>query len=625
LCFFIMRFSKNRAPLACVPAAVVVLLGGISVGATAQTAEVGTVIVSATRVAQKLSDVLPSASVITREEIERSQAPTLVDLIQNQPGIEIGRNGGPGTLASIFMRGQESKNVAILVDGVPVQRDALGGLKLIDIPPSQIERIEILRGNMGALYGESAVGGAILIFTRSGASLSGPAASLTLGSRNTSDLTAGYNLRHDSWRMGISLQRFDTQGYSAMNPGQNPSVNPDKDGFERESVFLNAEKTLSSDLALGIQVNGIRSRVEYDSDNFGFALTEDIQSSWQQSSDITLYSRFNLSPEWSSRLAITQSSFENQEFYNGAPNGSFEGDQTSLKWNNTYRLGHGHLTFGAEAINARFDSYGEYKRTSQGAYLGYSARLGRLDYQANLRRDDVRDKSSPVTVRNAANTGLIGLGYQLTDDVKLTGLVSTSFRAPSAFEFGNTPALQPERHRGHELGLSHSSDIGVFRVVFFKSYTQNAIDWTGIWSCAANCYENIAQTDNKGVELSLQGQAGGFGYRVSAVSQDPRNVSGGSIRLARRAQNYGSFDLTRAALGWDWGANLTWSGDRIDGATPNRLGSYTVVNLTTSKQLTPEWALRAKLENAFNRKYQLAYGYDAVPRGVFLTLQYQPK
>ncbi|MFN8956325.1 MAG: TonB-dependent receptor, partial [Burkholderiales bacterium] len=62
----------------------------------AQTIELNPVVVSATRIEQKLSDVIPSATVMTREEIERSQAPTFIDLIQGQPGIEIGRNGGPG-------------------------------------------------------------------------------------------------------------------------------------------------------------------------------------------------------------------------------------------------------------------------------------------------------------------------------------------------------------------------------------------------------------------------------------------------------------------------------------------------------------------------------------------------
>jgi len=123
-------------------------------------------ITSAANVEQDLAEVLPSASVITRWEIEQSPAATVIDLIQSEPGIEIGRNGGPGTVSSIFMRGQASKNVAVFVDGVRLQTDSLGSISLLNIPTSQIDRIEILRGNMSALYGESAVGGAIHIFTK---------------------------------------------------------------------------------------------------------------------------------------------------------------------------------------------------------------------------------------------------------------------------------------------------------------------------------------------------------------------------------------------------------------------------------------------------------------------------
>lgn len=622
-----MIFFKNRAPLACVPAAVLALLGGMSVGAAAQTAELDTVIVSATRVPQELSDVLPSASVITRQQIERSQAPTLVDLIQSQPGIEIGRNGGPGTLASIFMRGQSSSNVAVFIDGVPLQRNALGGLNLVDIPPSQIERVEILRGNMGALYGESAVGGAILIFTRSAASMTGPTASLAVGSRSSSELTAGYNLSHDSWRMGISLQRLDTRGYSAMNPGQNASVNPDKDGFERESVFVSAEKTLSNNVAVGVLFNEIGSQVEYDSafnPSFGSASPSDVQNSRQQSSDITVYSRFNLAPDWSSRLSLTQSSFENREFYNGAPNGSFDGDQENLGWSNTYRLGHGHLAFGAEAANARFKTPASYQRESSGYHLGYRGQQARLDYQLNLRRDEIASRSASAASRESASTWLIGLGYWLTDDWKLTGLASTAFRAPhvgelfdTSFTTGN-PNLVPEKHRAVEVGITNKSPLGLFRVVRFQSTTRNAIEYRS----GPPDYFNIGKVQNKGFEVSLQGEMAGWTYQMNAVTQDPRNAVNGT-RLARRAKGYGSLALGKAAMGVDWDAQVVWSGHRVDGVRV--LPSYAVLNLTAAKKLTTSWTARVRLENVFDRNYQLAYGYDAVPRGLFLTLQYQPR
>lgn len=585
------------------------------------------VIVSATRYEQQLSDVLPSATVITREEIERSQAPTFIDLIQGEPGIEIGRNGGPGTVASIFMRGQASNNVAVFVDGVPVQRDSIGGLKLVDIPPSQIEKVEILRGNMGALYGESAVGGAILIFTRAGTALSGPTASLSFGSRGTSDLAAGYNFSHESLQMGVSLQRFDTRGYSAMNPGQNASVNPDWDGFERESVFVSAEKTLSSHVVVGLQVDDISSRVEYDSDSdpsFALASPADIQSSRQKSSDITLYSRFNLTPNWSLRLAMIESSIENREFYNGAPNGSFEGDQLGFQWGNNYKLGTGNANFGVDLINAEFKTPTKYKRDSLGYYVGYSGRLDRLDYQANLRRDEVNSKEDNASKENSANTWLLGAGYQLTDNFKLTSLISTSFRAPTVGELYNgswttgNSNLNPEEHKGIEIGFNYDTRFGVFEINHFNTETVNSIAYV---SSGPTNYENIGKIENMGFEISLNGKAAGWGYKLSAVAQDPKNAEG--KRLARRAKEYGYIGLTKTAMGFDWTSDLIWSGNRVDGT--RTLASYTVLNLTATKKFSPEWTARVKVENAFDEEYQLADGYNTPPRGVFVTLQYQPK
>jgi vitamin B12 transporter len=582
------------------------------------------VIVSATRVEQQLSDVLPSATVIAREEIERTQAPTLVDLLQGQPGIEIGRNGGPGSVASIFMRGQNSVNVAIFIDGVRVQTDAIGSLKLIDLPPSQIERVEILRGNMGAIYGESAVGGVINIFTRSGATASGPTGSLSYGSRNTSDVSMGYNLSEDNFKLGISLQRFATDGFSAMNASQNNQVNPDKDGLTREALFLNGEKKLSTDLVFGFQANNINSKVEYDS---GFSPALTTHDSKQQSSDMTVYSRFNLAPEWSSRIGFTQSKFKNREFKNKVDDGLYDGDQLSVHWNNTYRLGAGSATFGAEAINAKFDgvTFGTpfaNTRYSRSAYVGYSGRVDRFDYQTNIRRDEVEDKSNPSSLKESANTWLLGLGYLISDDTKVTGLVSTSFRAPSANEFADTPSLKSEEHKGFEIGVSHSTGFGSLKLVRFETETTNAISYTGSWPCLNNCYENIGQLKNKGFELSFTGNTQDWGYRLSAVAQDPKNAETGA-RLARRAKEYATIDLTTSNLGVDWGAKVIWSGNRVDGA--RTLDAYTVVNLTASKKLTPEWTGRVKLENAFDEKYQLVNGYNTPPRGIFFTLDYRPR
>ncbi len=117
--------------------------------------------------ATPLNEVLLSVDVIEAAEIEQSTATTVSDLIAQKTGIEFSRNGGPGSVTSHFMRGQESKNYIMLVDGVRVHTNAIGSLLMPELSISRIEKIEVLKGNASALYGEAAIGGVINIITKS--------------------------------------------------------------------------------------------------------------------------------------------------------------------------------------------------------------------------------------------------------------------------------------------------------------------------------------------------------------------------------------------------------------------------------------------------------------------------
>jgi vitamin B12 transporter len=172
-------------------------------------------------VQQPLADVLSSVSVITRADILRSQAQSLADLLQGEAGFEFARNGGPGAVTSFFLRGQDSINTAIVVDGVRAPVDQIGSLLVIDIPLQQIERIEILRGNASALYGDAAVGGVISITTVSGTGAAQASGAVTLGARNTRELQAGYAAEIDGLRLNLSAGQSASDGFSAMNTQKN--------------------------------------------------------------------------------------------------------------------------------------------------------------------------------------------------------------------------------------------------------------------------------------------------------------------------------------------------------------------------------------------------------------------
>lgn len=137
--------------------------------AEAEVIEINPVEVTATRMEQKLSNAIPAISVITKEEIVRSNAGDISELLAGHAGIEFARNGGIGAPISIYMRGSGSTQTMVLVDGIPFSsQDATGGSSPIYmIPLNQIDRVEIMRGNAAAVYGSGAMGGVINLITSS--------------------------------------------------------------------------------------------------------------------------------------------------------------------------------------------------------------------------------------------------------------------------------------------------------------------------------------------------------------------------------------------------------------------------------------------------------------------------
>ncbi len=144
------------------------LLFAVTPLAQAATETLDEVVVTATRTAQAADATMASVTVITRQDIEHLQAQSLPEVLRGVPGLTISNNGGAGKATSVFLRGTNADHVLVLVDGIKIGSATLGTASFQDIPVSQIERIEIVRGPRASLYGSDAIGGVIQIFTRKG-------------------------------------------------------------------------------------------------------------------------------------------------------------------------------------------------------------------------------------------------------------------------------------------------------------------------------------------------------------------------------------------------------------------------------------------------------------------------
>jgi vitamin B12 transporter len=179
--------------------------------------EMDTLVVSATRSPERVSETAPAITVITGEELRRTQVPTVADALREVPGLTVNESGSQGSVVSVLMRGADADQVLVLIDGVRVNSTTTGAYDFAGLTPENIERVEVLRGWGGTLYGSEAVGGVIQIFTRQG---SGPlrGSTETSGGNAATDREVGeFSGQSGIFSYSGSASHIHTDGFKPEN------------------------------------------------------------------------------------------------------------------------------------------------------------------------------------------------------------------------------------------------------------------------------------------------------------------------------------------------------------------------------------------------------------------------
>ena len=590
------------------------------------------VVVTASRTEQRLRDAIAHTTVLTRKDIRESQAVDLPTLLQREAGVEIAQSGGLGASATLFMRGARSAQSLVLIDGVRVEDAVSGTTALQHLMLDDIERIEIVRGNVSSLYGSAAMGGVVQVFTRRGSGAPSPYGEVTLGSRDTTKLLAGYGGEFGetggSTRLNVSALRVDTRGFSAIDPRFAP-VNPDDDGYRNESISLSIAQRLARHHELGARLLRTRTKSDYDDP---FASPTSVQTADQDLGMAQLYWDARFLERWRSRITASEGTDYRTDFLDGAFFSSSNTRSRQLIWDNEVRITPSHgLSLAADRLEQALDSSaaGQHTRDVNSLRLGYLGRLGAHALQVNLRNDRYSDFGD-------ADTYFLGYGFDLTEAWRLTASTSTAFRAPNfadlfgfpPFSFPN-PALRPERSRSYELGVQWARAGQRIRVVAFQTEYKDeiAFDFVALQS------QNLAQAKVDGVETSYGGRIAGTDVTAALTVQDvveQQQQGGAELPGLRRAKVFGSVTAFRGFARWRLGAELLASGERpdVDVVTGQRLQSpnpgYTVLNLLARFEYNKNLYFAARLENALDEHYQLAHGFNTAPRGVFVSAGWQP-
>lgn len=601
-----------------------VALGGFSCMALAAEAPLALddQLITATRTEQRAGQSLASVSVLDREDIERSQAQSVPDLLRRLPGISLSSNGGPGKATSLYLRGSESDHVLVLIDGIKAGSVSSGGASFQDLPVELVERIEVVRGPRSSLYGSEAIGGVIQIFTRKGAEQGlSPWAYAGAGSQSTYEGSAGVAAGDGRGWFTLGVSSLDTAGIDAKANGAS-GHEPDRDGYRNLSGSLRGGYRFDNGLELDGSLLQVDSHNDYDSVNSRRTKGFDANSDGVQRV-IGGRARFAVLEPWRVTLAAGRSEDKSDAYQDGAFYSRFDSRRDSASWQNDLELAPGHtLTLGYDWQQDELSSSVDYAVTSRdnrGTFAQYLGNAGRHDWQLSLRHDDNQQFGS-------RNTGNAAWGYALSEAVRAFVSYGTAFKAPTFNElyypdYGN-PELDAETSRSLELGVAGQHGWGHWGVNLYRTVVDDLI----AYDSARRAPDNIDQARIRGVELQLGSQWRDWAWNANASLLDPESRASGSRGndLPRRARQLFNFDLDRRFDALSLGASLHAEGRRYDDlANNNRLAGFATLDLRGEYQLSPEWRLQARLSNLLDADYQTTLGYEQPGRAVLFGVRYQ--
>ncbi|MBS0273759.1 MAG: TonB-dependent receptor [Proteobacteria bacterium] len=627
-----------------------ILLAGASLPAFAD--DVETVVVSATRTEQPQARTGESVSVLDSASLRNLQTVSLTDALVLTPGIVVDQNGGIGQPSAVSIRGADTGQTLVLIDGVRIN-DPSGtddGAILSDVLVNNIDRVEILRGPQSTLYGSDAIGGVIDIFSkRGGDSPFGLTASAEGGSEDTYHLNAAANGTSGPVDYGAAANFMHSNGISAADKRNG---NPETDGYRNLGLTGNVRVHFSDAISLDLRSYYTDAKTDFDDNSLFFPpfLTRD-SAAYNTNKFFAGYAGLNadlFGGKFHNRLAAMHSGSD-REFFDSffdfgvhMRDAQDKGKATRLEYQGSIDISpDDQLVFGAEDERTSFANAGTFSSdrghaTIYSFYGQYQKTLfDILTLTGGIRTDHHSRFGSHTSLKFAG-------AWQLTGTTTLHANYGDGFKAPSLYQLFSQygqDTLAPEKARGWETGLAQMFLDGRARasVTYFQRRTTNLIDFvtpdcaptppaTPPAICATRpfgYYANVGRARVRGFEVEVGGKiTGTLSLTASYTNLDASNPDTG-LQLNRRPRNTASATLTWAPSNWSLGASLDYVGKQIDQydtstvpATAFTNGSHTLANLFGQYSFG-QWSLYGRVGNVFAEHYEPLIGYGAPGRTVF--------
>lgn len=601
------------------------------------------IVVTATRMPTRYNQLIPDVSVVDQEQIRDygSQAP-ISDILANEPGITVRTSGGLGTTTSVQMRGANTNQTILLIDGLRLNSAANGAAPWAYLPMPQFSRMEIVRGPTSSSYGSDAIGGVIQLFTRRGEGDAKFYADTEYGTYATSSETLGI----EGSTGGLSYSVYGANTHSVSIPTYAKSLpNSTPGSYTNTSASANLIYTFAPGQEIGVKglygsgKNGQwNNGTWYDSD-FPWAKHEDYGMATQGESMnlMSVHSKNRIGDDWVSLIRVGSTQDNSNTVYSGAQgwmNGRsqsfFNTTQKQAQWQNDFNLPIGKGMLAYEYLNQfalTSESAAGYSRNTSTFQGGWNADVGNHLMQATLRNDANSQYGN-------ATTGSVGYGYFLLPTVRLTGTWGTGYQAPtfndlyyplqtdgmSWKQVGNAN-LQPTRSQNTEGGIRYDDGKQRFGVIYYYNNVTNLIQWQNTMEGFMSVYApvNYGRSVLQGVTTTYGANIVGLNVFGSVDYQDSQDMQTGYV-LPYHPFSFGSTSVEKDAGKWKLGAQAQYQGNQQSnpGSTNNQnLGGYTLFNMYGNIAIRRDLSAYFRLNNLTNKQY--ATNYDSYNQAFFRT------
>lgn len=616
-------------------------------------ANAGDVIVTATRRPVPVDKVAASVTVLDKADLDRAQDIGVTEALVRTPGVSISRNGGYGTNTSLRIRGAETDQTVVVIDGVKLNDPSQpgGGYNFGNLLVGDASRIEVLRGPQSVLWGSQAIGGVVNIVTATPSRPLESSFDVEGGSRNTVSARAGIGGIAGPASFRLGAQTFTTRGISVISPDFG---GVERDGYTSQSVTGRVEVQIASGISADLRGYYTDARTDLDS-------TTADTSDFTTDREFVGYGGLNAAVfggRLRNRLAYGYTSTKRDNYSPGKPRElTFDGlgRNDRIEYQGSVAIARGwDAIFGVDHEHERFRSVSPSTSLSvpipapsvgaadlTGGYAELSATVvGGLTLTGGVREDE-HSRYGGKTLFQAGGV------WDLTTGTVIRASYGDGFKAPSLYQlyssYGNQ-ALQPEQATGWEAGVEQHFFGRALTVggTYFERRSRDLIIFAG---CAARStlplcfqpgttiarsgyYDNVSRAFAYGIEAIAALKVGprlliDGNYTWSPSEDRSPGTATYGLQLARRPRHAANGSVSYALGGGvTAGAAVRWSGETFDNATHTiRLAPYALVDLRGELAITRHVALFGRVENLLDKDYETAYRYGQLGRSVYAGLR----